>query len=746
VRLLWVACFTLQLVWPCLAAEPPSAAGVSEALVHMSPDPEQTFRVRDLQFVRGDIKIYLTEGVLSFLTPVCGKTIGAIFSTESVEAGDAEILVLPPQRNERVSLSSFIKSPNLDEHFDSTLFLFSDETAHELLTAIQQKPVHHLPEIGRQMTPSVHNLVGSIGADMRGQLVAALLDMHQPDQGFFYALVGGRTLGIFDVLYNPVEFEQVTIGRGDRSASAGSPFQLWTSFRPRHGPVYSPPAAAISGYRIETEIRPDLKLSASAAFQFRASKVNGRIIPLQIAEKLKIDSARVDGESAEIFQPSMGRVSTPNGASHFYVITQTPMAAGSAHEVEIHYEGSVIRKAEGGSYFVDDRNAWYPFTHPTLATFDLTFHCPENLRLVSTGELISDESKGGIRTVHRATRVPESLAGFNLGDYDVASEDHGAYRIECYSNKVAGQALTDIPLQMNALLDYYTRRWIQLPIHTVAVAPIPAQFGQGFPGLIYLSETAYSRAEDRPLNLRSAAYDQFFSDLLLPHEVAHQWWGNIVTSVDYRSAWINEAFANYSALQFVEKNHGHEAVDAILNGYRSELLRNRDDKAVESYGPLEFGPRLIDAGRADVWHAVVYEKGTWVMHMLAQRLGDEGFLKMQLRLLHDFADRPLTNEEFRKVAADFVPTGQADKNLSSFFDTWIYGTGIPKLEIKGQDITVSAVDDDFTADLPLHCRAKGGPDRMRWVRVSSGTNSLEFPAGTACELPSPNEFLYVPAH
>jgi aminopeptidase N len=281
-----------------------------------------------------------------------------------------------------------------------------------------------------------------------------------------------------------------------------------------------------------------------------------------------------------------------------------------------------------------------------------------------------------------------------------------------------------------------------LPFHTVAVSPIPAQFGQGFPGLIYLSDTAYARAEDRPLNLRGAVPDRFFSDLLLPHEVAHQWWGNMVTTADYRSTWLNEAMANFSALQLLDKTQGRSASAEVLDGYRAQLLQTRNGKAIESYGPLEFGLRLLDNGDRAVWHTVVYFKGTWVMQMLAKRLGDEGFLKMQLRILHDFADRPITNEEFRKVGSEFVPAGQPDKSLSAFFDTWIYGTGIPSLEMKSQDIAVSGVDDDFTADIPLTCETKSGSQNVRWVRVSSGSNALEFPAGTTCRLPAPEEFLY----
>ncbi len=113
----------------------------------MSLDPEQTYRVRELSLARGDIKIYLTEGILSFVTPVTGHVVAAIFTTTGAEAGDAEVLVLPPQRSERASLASFIKRPNLDEHFTSALFLFSDDTVKELVQQIEQRPIRKAPEI-----------------------------------------------------------------------------------------------------------------------------------------------------------------------------------------------------------------------------------------------------------------------------------------------------------------------------------------------------------------------------------------------------------------------------------------------------------------------------------------------------------------------------------------------------------------------------------------------------------------------
>ena len=95
-----------------------------------------------------------------------------------------------------------------------------------------------------------------------------------------------------------------------------------------------------------------------------------------------------------------------------------------------------------------------------------------------------------------------------------------------------------------------------------------------------------------------------------------------------------------------------------------------------------------------------------------------------------------------------MPSGQPDKTLAMFFDTWIYGTGIPILRLQhaGRDLklNLSGVDDDFTADVALECTSKAG-QRVQWVRASSGSNDVELPPSTtACRLPSSNEFLYSP--
>lgn len=700
--------------------------------------------MRNLELARGDLKIYLNEGILSFFTPVDTHVLAAVFTTEGAEDGDAELILFPPNRAERASLASFAKTPNLDEHFTSAVFFFTDNTAQELLDQINRAPVREAPDLAASFAMSAEPVAREIAGQLDVPLVEGVLDQHRPTDGFFYGVIGGRTLGAFDISYDPMQAESIFVGRVLQSA-AGK-FQLWTNFRGRNQPPFVEPEPRVHAYRIDSTIHSDLSMDVSASFKVKASEQDGSVIPLSLSPRLEVTSATLDGVPAEVFQHPSVRQTQFGSSETFLVVAGSPLVPGMDHEVQLHYAGSVIRRTASGEYFVDERNTWYPVEGPVLASFDLTFHCPERLHLVSTGEPVSEKVEGGYRTIHRKTITPEALAGFNLGEYFVKQEQHNSYSLEIDSPGTALATLSEdptLPAQTASILDDYTRRWIPLPIHSLAVTPIAGYFGQGFPGLIYLSSVSFIKEQNRSAALRGSRFDAFFSELLLPHEIAHQWWGNIVRPAGYRADWITEAMANDSALQYIERTRGREARDEILESYRQDLTKEKDGNKVESAGPLSFGERLIDTHGLGTWLTILYEKGSWIMQMLRERLGGENFRQMQLRLLREYGKRPLSNEDLRQLASNFVPAGQPDKTLSSFFDTWVYGTGIPKLSVRfsGRNgtLNVAEVEDDFMAEIPLHC--KGIP--VYWLRAGAGSNPFRMPEGaSSCELPAPRDFLY----
>lgn len=133
----------------CLqAADQSSAAAVARELQEAGLDPEQCYRVRDLAFQKDEAKFYLTEGHLIFARPVEGRRFAAVFTADG-PGGDGEVLLMPPHRSERLSMAAFSQSPNLDEHFSSALFLFTDGTGEELLGQITSAAsVRKEPEAG----------------------------------------------------------------------------------------------------------------------------------------------------------------------------------------------------------------------------------------------------------------------------------------------------------------------------------------------------------------------------------------------------------------------------------------------------------------------------------------------------------------------------------------------------------------------------------------------------------------------
>ena len=137
------------LLCPCLAYATVKASDVAREIREISLDPTECYRVRELALPKDDVRLFFTDGYLIFAKPVGGVRTAAVFSTD-VEGGEAELLLLPPNRAERQSLASHTGSPNLDEHFTASVLIFSDDTYAKLSEQIRQTlSIARVPRWGR---------------------------------------------------------------------------------------------------------------------------------------------------------------------------------------------------------------------------------------------------------------------------------------------------------------------------------------------------------------------------------------------------------------------------------------------------------------------------------------------------------------------------------------------------------------------------------------------------------------------
>jgi aminopeptidase N len=118
------------------------------------------------------------------------------------------------------------------------------------------------------------------------------------------------------------------------------------------------------------------------------------------------------------------------------------------------------------------------------------------------------------------------------------------------------------------------------------------------------------------------------------------------------------------------------------------------------------------------------------MHMLRARMGDERFISMLAELRRRYEWKPVSTDQFRQLAAEFLTPHSPDPKLEAFFDQWVYGTGIPSLKldysVRGRPpaikltgtISQSEVDSEFTAEVPVEIQI-GRTTQVKWVRTSS---------------------------
>lgn len=744
-----------------------TAADLGHQLQEISLDPDACYRVIGLNFAKEDLKVYFNSGYLIFTKPVAGVRPAAVFVANQ-EGGDAEVLLMPPVRSERLSLATFTESPNLNEHFKSAVLIFSDSTAADLLAEIQANSImKKTPEmaeiIGSQWTSIVRNLTDSFLARLVNDLISG-----DRKSGIFYMGLAGATLGTFDVLYDPAAHEQIFAGKMAYKDNR-TYFDTWTSFPSRsvrNGATPPGPKFSLDNFRIESSIDNDLMLRAVTRFTLTPRGALGLSIPFNIASSMRATSAAIDGQPVETFQRESIRekLISSNDNELILLVTDHALDPAQPHEIEIHHEGKVIQTAGEGVYFVSSRGTWYPRVGTEFAKYDLTFRYPKNLTLVATGELMDDHIDGEWRSTRRKTDVPVRFAGFNLGDYQTITAVEKGYKIDVFANRHLESALETkaapslispsspkpqapnpaprlelLAKDVENAIQFMTAKFGPPPLPYLAVTPIPGTFGQGFPGLVYLSTLAYLNPEQRPAGLRGQSHETFFSELLEDHETAHQWWGNMVVSAGYQDEWLIESLANYSALLMLEKNKGRQAVDAVLADYKAHLLAKIEgDRTLESAGPITWGFRLQSSIAPHAWRTVTYEKGTWIIHMLRCRLGDEKFLEFLHELCTRYRFKPISTEQFRELAAEYTPPGSPDASLKGFFDNWVYGTGIPSVKISffygAAKLTGTLIQqnvaDDFSTFVPIEIDAQG-QKAIHWLPTSNDPSPFSIPLKVA---------------
>jgi hypothetical protein len=773
----------LLLLWVALlpAASATTAGDIARAIRENSFDRDECYRVRDLTLVKEDIRLFLTDGYLIFSKPVAGRPVAAVFSADA-EGGDGEILLMLPDRAERRSLAIFTDSPNLNEHLRAAMLLFTGDVYGQLKAQMARNEANRkAPEVAQALDEFWGPVLRNLGASYQTRLTFDLLGGPLRHGGLFAALISGTHLGNFDLVYDPDNTEQIFAGQLVARENRVF-FDSWTSFAARssrQNPAPRTLGLETRDYRIDATIHPDLSMEAVARVTVRPNLDNMPVTAFDMSSALVTTEVKVDGRAAEVLTSESLRFNlTRSGNNMFLVVPPEPLRAGRDYEFEFHYSGKVIHDAGEHVFYVSARGSWYPAVGIQFANFDLRFRYPREYDLVSGGDVVEDRSEGEWRITRRRTSAPIRLAAFNLGEYEHARVERGGYAVDVCANRRLERALQprvgpivpELPQlsgggrrrpelppgpavehapdplerlqtlasEVASAMEFMGSKFGPPALPHLTVSPIPGTFGQGFPGLIYLSTLSYLNTLPGQRGA-SQSSEIFFQDMLQAHEVAHQWWGNRVTNATYRDNWLMEALANYSALLYLEKRRGAHSAEIMLTSYRDQLLaRNELGEEVDAAGPIVLGTRLESSQEPRAWRTITYGKGSWILQMLRRRMGDERFLAMLTLLSKRYDHLELSTEAFRAEAAQFLPPKTDDPKLERFFEYWVYGTGIPNIKLSytvrgaapnlrlAGTITQTGVSDDFSTLVPVEIQTRG-KTIVQWVRTADEPVTFTVP-------------------
>jgi aminopeptidase N len=166
------------------------------------------------------------------------------------------------------------------------------------------------------------------------------------------------------------------------------------------------------------------------------------------------------------------------------------------------------------------------------------------------------------------------------------------------------------------------------------------------------------------------AEQDFSYERVIAHEIAHQWWGDVITLRSWEHTWLNESFATYSDNLYTRAEYGEDAGAYDLLGKKNQYLNEARNRYVR---PIVFN-RYNDPG--DNFDSHTYPKGATVLHLLRYQLGDDAFFRTLSAFLHEHAFQPVDTHDFMKTVKEVTGI-----NMDWFFDQYIFKPGHLVVEV-----------------------------------------------------------------
>jgi len=480
---------------------------------------------------------------------------------------------------------------------------------------------------------------------------------------------------------------------------------------------------------LSIEVFPERKsISGEAVLALRADR-ELPVIVLDLDRELPVSAVSLDGRElpSTAWRNPDGRLS---------ITPPAPIPAGHTTAVRIRYAGAPVEANnapwDGGFVWTKapDGRPWiatavqgegcdlfwpcidHPTGEPDLV--DLHVTVPAGLSAPSGGILIDvTEAGGGRRTFHWRMKTPNTYAvALNIGPYVhltalYRSRFGDSFPIEFWAlegNEAKGR---DLLAQFTPMLDFYEGMIGPYPFRSEKMGAV---------------ETPHLGMEHQTLNAYGAGYAKeiYGFDWLLEHELAHEWFGNQMTNVDWDDMWLHEAFGTYMQPLYSQWLHGDMEYMVRLNEMR---VKSFNKFPIVSGKPME-EEAVYDAKVGP--GTDIYYKGANMLHTLRGLIGDEAFFTATRVLVYgrpdpkpgNFAPRYAVTDDFIKAVNE--ATG-ADYRW--FFDAYLRHAALPELieTCEGEDLVLAWKTPAGRFPMPVEVKVGG---KLVTLPMADGTGRV----------------------
>jgi alanyl aminopeptidase len=438
-------------------------------------------------------------------------------------------------------------------------------------------------------------------------------------------------------------------------------------------------------YRAELTLDPD-KTEFSANIRIQV-KVNRAVQTIWLhANRIAVQQASVIAGGKTLTATTL-----PGGDDFLGFQLPSAIPVGAA-EIAIRYTGEVrhgdssgvFQAVDGGVHYIltqfaatDARDAFPCFDEPSYKVpWQLTLRIPVQDHAVSNTAVASETSESGRRTVVFGETKPLSsyLIAFAVGPFEfvsagVAGKNRVPVRIVTPKGR-AGEAKYAAEVTatiLTRLEDYFG---IPFPYEKSDQVSVPVTVGFGAmenPGMVtYGQNILLAKPETDTIN-RQREYAS-----IAAHELAHQWFGDLVTTNWWNDIWLNEAFATWMEQKLIAewKPEWHTRVDDVASklfaeGQDSLVTARRIRQAIETKGDI-----------SNAFDGITYNKGAAVIGMFENWIGPEIFRKGVQNYLKQYAFRTATAGEFLDGLSS-----SAKKDIAKPFSTFLEQAGVPIVKV-----------------------------------------------------------------